>query len=122
MPTYQFGVLGTLGGALGLVQSADLENLGERATAKNGVGTTVAQAAYDPHKTVSQTVVWDTTTPLPVHGETIVKTGAGAGSYSCDGSSLSEGNTKFAEATIKGILYPSATSYTTTTTTTTAGA
>jgi len=101
MASYQFGVISTVTGAVGLLQSFSWNASGTEAVAQDNLGEVAAYTIYDKQATASIEVVFDTTTTLPDVGDVVTLAGVPeAGSYVVTGTGTTESNTAYKRASL----------------------
>lgn len=106
MATYQRGVISTLSGAYGMIQSLQFSKSSTEATAPDEMGEVAAFEFYDDRAACTIEVIWDTTKTLPDIGDIVTLSGTiEDGSYAVSGVSVSETNKEYKRATLNLIRF-----------------
>ena len=100
MATYQFGVVGTLTTAYGLLQNFSVTNTATVNEAKDKDGETAYVSSNQEVLEASADLIFDTTQTAPGFGDTITTTGMYAGKYKLMSITETESNSDYRKMSV----------------------
>ncbi len=99
----QHGILTTVSGDMGLLQSVSATNNSDESVLQDELGNAAEQTFFNGSKEISVEVAWKTGVDLPAVGDVVTLTGTHAGKYTIlPGLSDSEANTDYRKVSFTG--------------------